>query len=87
MCLQPGKLFAALISVPLLPVVMFYFVGLFGQGIFDRLDEIDTTGRKSAQTHDSLTFRVIICDGQHFAVRTKPVRRPLDHLVRRLARP
>ena len=76
---------SALILVPFFAIMMFDVVCHFRQRIFDRLNEIPTTGSHSAEANHRVTLGPIIRYCQHLAVRAETMCGPLDKVISSLA--
>jgi len=76
---------ASLKPVPFLPIVMLEIFAQFRQCAFHCPNKVLATRRRAAEADHRFALGVIVRDGQHLAVRPKPVRRALNQVVRGLA--
>ena len=72
-------------AVPLRSVVILQLVPQFSQRISDHEDKIFTARRQPAESAHHIPFDAVVGHDENLAVVLKPVCRPLDHVVRRLA--
>src|SRR5581483_9753402 len=79
--------FSAPVAKPMLlsPAMIFNVVRQCSQGIFDLAYEIDATGGQAAQAENCFALGPIVSYRQDLSIRSKPVRRALDQVVRCLA--
>src|SRR5882724_9746780 len=66
-------------------IALLQFILQFRQRISNHADEIRATGHRPAKSAHHVAFRKIVRHHQHFAVIPKPMRRALNHVVRRLS--